>query len=138
MKPHSMTMRTALVTIAGVIVLGSASRARSDSLSIDFENPPYTTGSIDGQDGWSATGAYDYGVAATSGFGSPAGFAAQAFRISNAITSASFGDWAFSKSLTDEAGEPGASNLGYSGGTRQPHFEVSFDIAAADPNEQPG
>jgi len=133
-----MTARTALGAIAGLIVLASGSRARADALSIDFENPPYMTGSINGQDGWNATGAYDYGVVATSGFGSPAGFAAQAFRISNAITSGSFTDWAFSKSLTDEAGEPGAANGGYSGGTRQPHYEVSFDIAAADPNEQPG
>jgi parallel beta helix pectate lyase-like protein len=127
---------TALTTVAGLILL-AASGARADLLSIDFENP-YTTGSINGQDGWSATGAYDYGVVATSSFGSPAGFAAQAFRISNAITSGSFTDWAFSKSLTDEAGEPGAANGGFSGGTRQPHYEVSFDIAAADPNEQPG
>src|SRR5262249_23011844 len=61
---------------------------------------------------------------------------AQAFRISNAITSASFGDWAFSKSLTDEAGQPRASYLGYSGGARQPPLEGSVDIAAAGPNEQ--
>jgi hypothetical protein len=96
-------------------------------------------GSINGQDGWSATGAYDYEVAATAGFGSPAGFAAQSFRISNAISSGSFGDWAFSKSLVDEAGEPGADNAGFSGGTRQPHFEVSFDIVSTVPGaEQPG
>jgi parallel beta-helix repeat protein len=135
---RSRTSMTA-VAIASLIVLGLVSRVRADSLAIDFENPTYTLGSINGQDGWSATGAYDYGVVATSGFGSPTGFAAQSFRISNAMTSLSFGDWAFSKSLTDEAGEPGADNGGFSGGTRQPHFEVSFDIASAVPNaQQPG
>src|SRR5262249_13709110 len=129
----------ALLSALWVVFIASvAGRARADSSTIDFETPTYTTGSIDGQDGWSATGAYDYGVVATSGFGSPPGFAAQSFRISNAITSGSF-DWAFSKSLADEAGEPGADNGGFSGGSRQPHFEVSFDIASAVPGaEQPG
>ena len=43
------------------------------------------------------------------------------------------------RSLMDEAGEPGADNGGFSGGTRQEHFEVSFDIVSAVPNaEQPG
>jgi len=45
----------------------------AESKMIDFENPPYTTGSIDGQDGLSATGPCHYGVVATSGFGSPGG-----------------------------------------------------------------
>src|SRR5262245_51723398 len=125
--------------LCAVTMLGLATRVRADSSAIDFESPPYNTGSIDGQDGWNATGAYDYEVAATAGFGSPAGFALQSFRISNAITSGSFADWAFSKSLTDEAGEPLAANGGFSGGSRQPHFEVSFDIASAVPGaEQPG
>jgi hypothetical protein len=60
----------------------------------------------------------------------------RSFRISNAITSGSFGDWAFSKSLMDEAGESTADNGGFSGGTRQPHFEVSFDIASAVPGSE--
>src|SRR5262249_60917359 len=39
----------------------------------------------------------------------------------------------------DEAGDRGADNGGSSGGTRQPHFEVSVDIASTVPNaEQPG
>src|SRR5262245_11025495 len=124
--------------LCAVTMLGLATRVRADSSAIDFESPPYGTGSINGQDGWSATGAYVYEVAATAGFGSPTGFASQSFRISNALTSGSF-DWAFSKSLTDEAGEPLAANGGFSGGSRQPHFEVSFDIVSTVPGaEQPG
>src|SRR5262249_11368087 len=117
--------------------------ARADSKVVNFENPPYTTGNINGQDGWSGTGGipnggtYDYGVVATGG--TPPSFGAQSFRISNAVTSGSFGDWAFSKSLNDEAGGATADNGGLSGGVRQPHFEVSFDIASVVPNaEQPG
>lgn len=133
-------LKKALISsLCFVVVGGLATRVRADSSAIDFESPTYTTGSINGQDGWSATGAYDYEVAATAGFGSPTGFALQSFRISNAVTSGSFGDWAFSKSLTDEAGEPLAVNGGFSGGIRQPHFEVSFDIASAVPGaEQSG
>src|SRR5262245_52036317 len=126
-------------------MLGLVSRARADPPGIDLEPPTYTTGNINGQDGWSGTGGipnggtYDYEVASTVPYGSPPGFATQSFRISNAVTSGSFGDWAFSKSLMDEAGEPGAVNEGFSGGTRQEHFEVSFDIVSAVPSaEQPG
>ena len=131
--------RVLIASLCAVAIGGLTPRAHADSSTIDFETPTYTIGSINGQDGWSATGPYDFGVAATAPFGSPAGFAAQSFRISNAVTSGSFGDWAFSKSLVDEAGEPTADNAGFSGGTRQPHFEVSFDIASTVPGaEQPG
>ena len=59
--------------------------------------------------------------------------------MSNAITSGVFGDQVFSKSLTDEAGEADAVNGGLSGGTRQPHFEATFDIASTVPgSEQSG
>jgi hypothetical protein len=125
-----------VLVICGAIAFGLASRARADSVAIDFES--YSLGSIDGQDGWSATGPYDYGVVDPNTFGTFPGFGTRSFRISNAVTSGSFGDWAFSKSLADEAGESNADDGGLSGGVRQGHFEVSFDIAAADPNEQTG
>jgi len=114
------------------------STASADSLSVDFENPPYVLGSINGQDGWgpAVNPAYDQEV--DSSFGTP-GFGAQSFRMSNAVTSGSFGDWVFSKSLGDEAGETDAENDGMSGGARQPHYEAQFEIASAVPGaEQPG
>lgn len=60
-------------------------------------------------------------------------------RISNAVTSGCFGDQTFSKSLTDEVGETDAQNGGLSGGSRQSHFEASWDFASTVPgSEQAG
>jgi uncharacterized repeat protein (TIGR01451 family) len=132
----------AFTLVMSVFQLGGAGiiAAHADSKTINFENPPYIPGSINNQDGWSATGPYDQAVVDNSVLGvAPASFAAQSFRMSNAITSGSFGDQVFSKSLTDEAGEADAVNGGLSGGTRQPHFEATFDIASTVPgSEQPG
>jgi uncharacterized repeat protein (TIGR01451 family) len=144
-----------LVTGALLLLLTSLfpmTNALADSKSITFEPPTYSTttpgpppGSIDGQDGWAGSGGtpinplIDQAVVATSAFGSPTGFDAQSFRMSNAYTDGSFADWPFSPSLTNEAGETNAVSDGFSGGIRQPHFEASFDVASAVPTaEQPG
>jgi parallel beta-helix repeat protein len=122
--------------MAATLSLGAPSQSVSaDSSTIDFEG--YTLGNPNGQDGWVFTGPYDVAIANnTSG---AASLGAKSLRISNALTSGSFGDWVFSKPLVDEAGESSAANDGLSGGTRQPYFEVQFDIASAVPNaEQPG
>lgn len=109
----------------------------ADSLSITFESPTYTVGNINGQDGWSKTGAYDV-VVATNTYGYST-FGAQVLRISNAITSGSFGDHAFAKPLVDAVGEVDATAGSFSEGTRQPRFEMQFDIASAVPTaQQPG
>lgn len=109
--------------------------AFADAAAITFESPTYTVGNINGQDGWQKTGSYD--VAVTSSFGVP-GFGSQSLRFSNAVTSGSFGDQTFSKSLADEAGEAVAENGGMSGGTRQAKFEASFDIRSMQLSQQPG
>ncbi|HJS27903.1 MAG TPA: right-handed parallel beta-helix repeat-containing protein [Actinomycetota bacterium] len=133
----ALSLVASLTLTAGMIIAALGTPATAETVAIDFES--YSTGSIHGQDGWSATGAYDYGVVDPSGFGGFTAFGSRSFRISNALTSGSFGDWAFSKSLGDEAGESTAANDGLSGGTRQTHFEASFDIASAVPGaEQPG
>ncbi len=79
-----------------------ASTAGADVVGpINFEPPAYTTGNINGQQGWSKTGPYDVEVADVSAF--PAAshyfFGSQALRLSNAITSGSFGDQTFSPGL---------------------------------------
>lgn len=109
----------------------SAVAAFADSFSVNFETPDYSVGSINGQDGWSSTGSYDQGVVS-----SPVISGSQSFRISNAVVSGSFGDQTFSKSLTNEAGETSAVSDGYSGGTRQNHFEAQFDLASTVPGLQ--
>ena len=116
------------LTLVAVIGVGAA---RADTTTVTFESPTYTTGSIDGQDGWSSTGSYDQEVVANSG--------GQSLRISNAVTSGAFGDQTFSKSLADEAGEASAENGGMSGGTRNSSFEAEWSFASAVPDaEQPG
>ena len=111
---------------------------KAESLEpIDFES--YTTGAINGQDGWVFTGSYDADISDNSLFAnSPSGFGDHSLRISNASTSGSFGDWVFSKSTVNEAGETSAENGGLSGGTRENHFETSFEVGSTDSAEQAG
>ena len=122
------------LTLVAVIGVGAA---RADTTAIAFEGPAYAPGSVDGQDGWSSTGSYDQEVVAnTYGIAS---FGAQSLRISNAVTSGSFGDQTFSRSLGDEAGETSAENGGLSGGTRRSSFQASWSFASTVPGaEQPG
>jgi hypothetical protein len=129
-------MKRSLPTVLVVtIVLAGAVNVLADLLTIDFES--FTLGSVHGQDGWSMTGAYDVAIVSnTYGYAS---FGGKSLRISNAVTSGSFGDWVFSKSLADEAGETSAASDGYSGGTRQVYFEAEWDFASTVPTmEQPG
>jgi hypothetical protein len=113
-----------------------ASPATADSLPPQgFE--AFSLGSPNGQSGWSKTGAFDHNVVNnTYGITS---FNSKSLRISNAVTSGSFGDQTFSQSLVNEVGETTATNGGMSGGVRQTHFEYQFDIASTVPGaEQPG
>ena len=118
-----------------VVALIGAGVAQADSAMFDFES--YATGSINGQDGWSSAGPYDHQVAAnTYGITS---FGTKSLRLSNAVTSGSFGDQTFSRSLVDEAGETSAEGDGMSGGARQTSFEAVWSFASTVPTgEQPG
>src|SRR3989344_14659 len=115
--------------------------ALADTVSVDFENPPYITGTIHLQDGWSSFGAagggcavYDHEVDSAliiSDFG------LQSLRMSNAVTSGCFGDQTFSKPLVDEAGET-AAYVAVPSGTRQNHFEAQWEFASAVPGDGVG
>lgn len=126
------------------LLLFLPSSAFADSVAVNFENPPYVTGSINGQDGWTALGSagsgcalYDQAVV-TNTFGY-ASFAGQSFRISDAVTSGCFGDQAFAKPLANSVGEADATAGTFSAGTKQVHFETQFDIASTVPGaQQPG
>lgn len=112
--------------------------ASADTVSVNFEPSTYTLGSISGQDSWSnaVNPTYDQAVVAnTYGFAS---FDSQSFRISDAVTSGSFGDWVFAKPLTNSVGETAATAGSFSVGTKQNHFEAQFDIASTLPGEQVG
>ncbi len=85
----------ALLAIGAMALVAAAiaAPAMADSIGpIDFES--YAAGNVDGQDGWSKTGAYDSEVGSVAAFPDAAGygFGSQALRISNALMSGSFGD----------------------------------------------
>ena len=102
------------------------------SVVVDFET--YTIGSIDNQDGWSSTGAYDHEVVENSPAGS---FGTKSLRISNAVTSGSFGDHTFSKRLVNAAGETTADDGGFAlSGVRQNHFEAQWQFGSTVPGSE--
>ena len=115
---------------------------------VNFES--YSTGTINGQDGWTSTGSvgsgqctnpnpYDEAIVDNSGFpGAPASFGTKSFRVSDAVSSGCFGDQTFSKSVVNVAGEPGADTGGFPAGTLQNDFSASFDIASATGAAQNG
>lgn len=121
-------VRLGIFALTFTLALAFVALSYADSFSINFESPTYHVGSVNGQDGWSSTGAYDQGVV-TNIYGYPT-FGGQSFRISDAVTSGSFGDQTFSKSLVNECGETNAENGGNSGGVRQRHCEFGFDFAS--------
>jgi hypothetical protein len=131
----SRRLLAVLVASAAIIAPALVTSASADSTSIDFEN--YTAGGINGQHGWQITGPYDVQVAQHAP-DSPPGFGTTSLRISNAVTSGSFGDHLFSPSLANEAGEAAAENGGMSGGARQPMFTSQFTVASATGGLQPG
>jgi hypothetical protein len=137
-----------LLVVGSVLLV--ATTAGADTIGpITFEQSQgYVVGPIGGQPvpatvpngTWSKLGPYDVAVAFVSSYpdASGYGFGSQALRISNAVTSGSFGDQTFSPGLADEAGESGAFNAGLSGGLRQPHFDASFLIGTTLNALQPG
>lgn len=103
----------------------------ADSIgTFDFESPTYSTGNIDGQDNWSKTGAYESEIVLTSSFPNAAGFGFgdQSLRVSNAITSGSFGDQTISPSLSNPSHESSATN----------YYEATFEIGSTLSTEQTG
>ncbi|MEP6910020.1 MAG: hypothetical protein ABI896_06260 [Actinomycetota bacterium] len=99
--------------------------AAADSIStITFEPDQfYVVGDINGQNGWMKAGPYDVAVAATARYN----FGTQALRVSDAITSGSFGDQTFSPGLTSSAGEAGLKI-----------FTSTFRIGTTQDELQPG
>lgn len=121
-------------TFLAITLSLSISPAFADTVNVNFENPPYVLGNINGQDGWSKTGPYDVEVETnTYGYSS---FGGQSLRISNAVTSGSFGDHTFAKPLVNSVGEADATAGSFSEGTRQTRFEMQFEIASTMPSTQ--
>jgi hypothetical protein len=125
-------------TVAAALALPTA--ASADTIApITFDD--YTVGNIDGQNGWQKTGPFDVEVENVSAFPAAAayGFGSKALRLSNPVTSGSFGDQAFSPSLLNDAGESGASDGGgTSNGVHQSRFSVGFNIGTTLAAQQSG
>lgn len=120
-------------TVSGTAApINNTPSCSSDDTTFDTFN----LGSVNGQHGWSATGPYDQEIVPnTYGYSS---FGCKSLRISDAVTSGSFGDQVFSYSIANEAGETVAENGGQSSGTRQNRFEAQFDLASVLSTLQPG
>jgi len=146
-KKISASLAVGVIGAMLALVTGTQT-ALADSQSINFETTQgYAIGSIDTQNGWAGSGggaintSYDQAVD-TNTSGDP-NLGAQSFRLSNGTTSGSFGDWPFSPSLTDAAGD--SDGVGHGNGfvtddsTLKKHFAVSLDVASATPGTlQPG
>jgi hypothetical protein len=123
--------------------------AGADTKTTQFEEPLVTAAQdLHRQDGWSSFGsngnttcpgptAYDHNVVKRPGapadpYGNaPAEFGSQFMQISSAYTDGAFASQTYSKQLEDNAGEPGATTNGMSGGVLQPRFIGEFDFFRA-------
>jgi hypothetical protein len=130
-----MQVRKRVILLASLVLgLGAlvVPLAGADTIhKITFEpGQGYTTGDINGQQGWMKSGPYDVQVATVASFPAAAHyhFGAQTLRMSDAITSGSFGDQTFSPGLTSPAGESPA----------QKRFKSSFEFGTALATEQVG
>lgn len=96
----------------------------------------FSLGNVNGQNGWSSTGSFDQEVV-TNTYGYTT-FGCKSLRISNAVTSSSFGDQTFAASLTNSVGETIATNGVFPVGTRFNRYEAQFDIASTKQTQQSG
>jgi hypothetical protein len=94
-------LRKLIMGAAVALPLAFAGTAQADTVTTTFDG--FTDGTVNGQDGWKATGPYDQEVVSAG--------AGKALRISNAITAGSFSDMTFSKPVTKPASENDAANV---------------------------
>jgi hypothetical protein len=129
-----MHVRKRVILLAGLVLgLGAllVPLAAANSVGpITFEpSQIYVAGPITGQNGWMKDGPYDVQVALVATYPAAAdyGFDTQALRMSDAVTSGSFGDQTFSPGV-DPAGENTTLN----------HFESTFAFGSTQATEQVG
>jgi hypothetical protein len=120
----------AAFVVASLGLASLAGAAAGDTVRpITFEPPTYSIGTINAQDGWMKTGSYDAAVANVADFPAAGGygFGTQALRMSDSVTSGSFGDQTFSPGLTSPAGESASK-----------HFDATFQIGTTLATVQSG
>jgi hypothetical protein len=134
----------ATLLIGATCAVGIGGAASADTIDNDgFEG--FAVGDPVGQFGWTAQdiGVYnashfDLGIVDPSSVWTSGELGTRALRVSNAVTSDGYGNQLQTPSLADEAGETGAENLGFSGGTRQSRLSGSFTFASATRTYQAG
>ncbi|MDD5055377.1 MAG: ice-binding family protein [Candidatus Peribacteraceae bacterium] len=140
---HVLRVRVISTAYMASVIFGSLSPAIAGAAEVpsciagnSFDS--FTVGSVNGQDGWSATNpAYDQAIVNNT-YDYPT-FGCKSLRLSDAVSSGSFGDWIFTNPLDNAVGETAATTGGYGEGTRKTHFETQFDIATTVPGaRQPG
>ena len=132
-----MKMRTLVSFAFCMLFMAVTATSVSAQTTTNFDN--FTLGTPNGQFGWTKTGPYDHYVVDNSSYpNAPTSFGTQSLRISNAMTSGSFGDHTFSVSTSNEAGESTSTNGGMSGGVRQNYYEFSVSFTSATGTYQPG
>ncbi len=127
------------VMIIGIVIAMAGTMYATQVLFTDFEGF-MTNASIDRQNGWSATNpAWDQKIVSFSGN--------TVWRVSNAVTSGSFGDMPFAPRLggtpldtttNPTNGSPGAFAGESSTGTSLKHFQAGFSFRSATGTSQPG
>ncbi len=125
-----------LIVVAALALPTVASVSAETLAPITFESPTHTLGNVNGQDGWSKTGPFDVEVA--NNIGDTCSWGTQSLRISDAVTSGSFGDQTFAKPLVNAVGEATATAGAFDVGVRQSHFEMQFEIRSTQVDQQPG
>jgi len=108
----------AVLAAAAVCVFAAA--AGADTVGPITFDSPYTVGDINGQQGWSNAGGFDAAVVSTD--------VGRALRISDAVTSQSFGDQTFSPGVAQPASESSAIRK----------VDVTFSIGTTSADVQPG
>ena len=111
-------MKRAVAALGALaVIVGLATPAiAAPTYATGFEG--FTLGDPNGQDGWSMTGPYDVAVV------SPGITGGRAIRMSNAVTSGSFGDWLISPAVNPVA--------------EGQRFDASFDLASVSAMLQAG
>ena len=133
MRNRNLSLITAILLLA-TIMLPGALPASAEGITGNFE--AFTLGNVNGQDGWSMTGAYDVAVVRTATDMRRSGQRACASPTRS--PSGGFGDQTFAKQLVNEAGETTAYSAAPSG-IRQKSFVAQWDFASTVPaREQPG
>ena len=123
--PPRRVRKTLVLTVSTALLFAFGPTAHADTTGpVTFEGPTFTTGSVNGQNGWLATGNFDQAVAPSTRF---PGFGTQALRVSNSVASGSFGDQTFSAPLASPAAE-----------TAKTHFDATFQVGTTLNTEQPG